>query len=137
MSILSKGACPFSLLHLHFVVVIFHVWKISVFMVAMYNFQVREMVSVLDLDVLFYPCPQKGPTFRPKVLEIGGKKQFPYMVCKNSSPNLLFLRLYEIATSSSFTYPHNVIYELYLVKQAWLQQNHHYIIPLPFQKSNM
>jgi len=47
----------------------------------MKKFQVREMVSVLDLDVLFYPCPQKGPTFRPKVLEMGGKKQFPYMVC--------------------------------------------------------
>jgi hypothetical protein len=42
------------------------------------------MVSVLDLDVLFYPCPQKGPTFRPKVLEMGGKKQFPYMVDPNT-----------------------------------------------------
>ncbi|AQK51634.1 hypothetical protein Zm00014a_010309 [Zea mays] len=46
--------------------------------------QVREMVSVLDLDVLFYPCPRKGPTFRPKVLEMGGKKQFPYMVDPNT-----------------------------------------------------
>ncbi|VAH98898.1 unnamed protein product [Triticum turgidum subsp. durum] len=46
--------------------------------------KVREMVSVLDLDVLFYPCPQKGPTFRPKVLEMGGKKQFPYMVDPNT-----------------------------------------------------
>ncbi|RLN03491.1 uncharacterized protein C2845_PM13G25780 [Panicum miliaceum] len=47
-------------------------------------YYVREMVSVLDLDVLFYPCPQKGPTFRPKVLEMGGKKQFPYMVDPNT-----------------------------------------------------
>lgn len=117
MSILSKGACPFSLLHLHFVVVIFHVWKISVFMVAMYNFQVREMVSVLDLDVLFYPCPQKGPTFRPKVLEMGGKKQFPYMVCKNSSPVLLFVRLYVIATISSFIYLSYVVSELCLTNK--------------------
>nr|CAB3481729.1 unnamed protein product [Digitaria exilis] len=46
--------------------------------------KVREMISVLDLDVLFYPCPQKGPTFRPKVLEMGGKKQFPYMVDPNT-----------------------------------------------------
>uniref|UniRef100_A0A453QHZ6 Uncharacterized protein n=1 Tax=Aegilops tauschii subsp. strangulata TaxID=200361 RepID=A0A453QHZ6_AEGTS len=113
----SKGACPFSLLHLHFVVVIFHVWKISVFMVAMYNFQVREMVSVLDLDVLFYPCPQKGPTFRPKVLEMGGKKQFPYMVCKNSSPVLLFVRLYVIATISSFIYLSYVVSELCLTNK--------------------
>uniref|UniRef100_A0A804LVE4 GST N-terminal domain-containing protein n=1 Tax=Zea mays TaxID=4577 RepID=A0A804LVE4_MAIZE len=46
--------------------------------------KVREMVTVLDLDVLFYPCPKKGPTFRPKVLEMGGKKQFPYMVDPNT-----------------------------------------------------
>nr|ACN36992.1 unknown [Zea mays] len=50
----------------------------------MKTLQVREMVSVLDLDVLFYPCPRKGPTFRPKVLEMGGKKQFPYMVDPNT-----------------------------------------------------
>ncbi|EEC84028.1 hypothetical protein OsI_30253 [Oryza sativa Indica Group] len=42
--------------------------------------KVREMVAVLDLDVLFYPCPKNGPTFRPKVLEMGGKQQFPYMI---------------------------------------------------------
>jgi len=35
---------------------------------------------VLDLDVLYYPCPQGGPSFRPKATEMGGKKQFPYMV---------------------------------------------------------
>ncbi|ONK57145.1 uncharacterized protein A4U43_C10F17070 [Asparagus officinalis] len=46
--------------------------------------KVREIVSVLDLDVLFYPCPKKGPTFRPKVLEMGGKQQFPYMVDPNT-----------------------------------------------------
>ena len=42
--------------------------------------QVREIVAVLDLDVLYYPCPRNGPNFRPKVLQMGGKKQFPYMV---------------------------------------------------------
>uniref|UniRef100_A0A0E0LXX7 GST N-terminal domain-containing protein n=1 Tax=Oryza punctata TaxID=4537 RepID=A0A0E0LXX7_ORYPU len=46
--------------------------------------KVREMVAVLDLDVLFYPCPKNGPTFRPKVLEMGGKQQFPYMVDPNT-----------------------------------------------------
>ncbi|XP_037459227.1 uncharacterized protein LOC119330212 [Triticum dicoccoides] len=46
--------------------------------------KVREMVSVLDLDVLYYPCPKGSPTFRPKVLEMGGKKQFPYMVDPNT-----------------------------------------------------
>ncbi|KAL6858742.1 hypothetical protein ACP4OV_017744 [Aristida adscensionis] len=50
--------------------------------------KVREMVSVLDLDVLYYPCPQNGPTFRPKVLEMGGKKQFPYMVDPNTGVSM-------------------------------------------------
>ncbi|KAE8775266.1 hypothetical protein D1007_52257 [Hordeum vulgare] len=54
--------------------------------IEIYEFEgyVREMVSVLDLDVLYYPCPKGGPTFRPKVLEMGGKKQFPYMVDPNT-----------------------------------------------------
>ncbi|GAB4856387.1 hypothetical protein Ancab_014307 [Ancistrocladus abbreviatus] len=46
--------------------------------------QVREVVAVLDLDVLFYPCPRNGPNFRPKVAQMGGKQQFPYMVDPNT-----------------------------------------------------
>ncbi|CAN1277375.1 hypothetical protein LINPERPRIM_LOCUS16304 [Linum perenne] len=46
--------------------------------------KVREIVAVLDLDVLFYPCPRNGPNFRPKAIELGGKKQFPYMVDPNT-----------------------------------------------------
>ncbi|KAE8657794.1 Thioredoxin family protein isoform 2 [Hibiscus syriacus] len=46
--------------------------------------KVREIVAVLDLDVLFYPCPKNGPNFRPKVAEMGGKQQFPYMVDPNT-----------------------------------------------------
>ncbi|KAE8726665.1 Thioredoxin family protein isoform 2 [Hibiscus syriacus] len=46
--------------------------------------KVREIVAVLDLDVLFYPCPKNGPNFRPKVDEMGGKQQFPYMVDPNT-----------------------------------------------------
>ncbi|XP_059309088.1 uncharacterized protein LOC132060191 isoform X2 [Lycium ferocissimum] len=45
---------------------------------------VREIVAVLDLDVLFYPCPRNGPNFRPKVGQMGGKQQFPYMVDPNT-----------------------------------------------------
>ncbi|XWS56003.1 hypothetical protein CRYUN_Cryun09bG0049100 [Craigia yunnanensis] len=45
---------------------------------------VREIVAVLDLDVLFYPCPKNGPNFRPKAAQIGGKQQFPYMVDPNT-----------------------------------------------------
>ena len=43
-------------------------------------FQVREIASILDLDVLYYPCPRNGPQYRLKVLQLGGKQQFPYMV---------------------------------------------------------
>ena len=32
-----------------------------------FGVQVREACSVLDLDILFYPCPKDGPNFRPKV----------------------------------------------------------------------
>ncbi|CAN0847063.1 hypothetical protein LINGRAHAP2_LOCUS4772 [Linum grandiflorum] len=46
--------------------------------------KVREIVAVLDLDVLFYPCPRNGPNFRPKAIELGGKKQFPYVVDPNT-----------------------------------------------------
>ncbi|CAK9860894.1 unnamed protein product [Sphagnum jensenii] len=46
--------------------------------------KVREIVSILDIDALFYPCPKNGPTFRPKAIEMGGKKQFPYMVDPNT-----------------------------------------------------
>ncbi|KAG4163789.1 hypothetical protein ERO13_D01G195500v2 [Gossypium hirsutum] len=46
--------------------------------------KVREIVAVLDIDVLFYPCPKNGPNFRPKVAQMGGKQQFPYMVDPNT-----------------------------------------------------
>jgi len=49
--------------------------------------QVREIVAVLDLDVLFYPCPRNGPNFRSKVVQMGGKTQFPYMVRLNPQNN--------------------------------------------------
>ncbi|PWA80450.1 hypothetical protein CTI12_AA196700 [Artemisia annua] len=31
------------------------------------DLEVREIVAVLDLDVLYYTCPRNGPNFRPKV----------------------------------------------------------------------
>ncbi|KAF7804289.1 putative thioredoxin-like protein [Senna tora] len=46
--------------------------------------KVREIVAVLDLDVIFYPCPRNSPNFRPKVAQMGGKQQFPYMVDPNT-----------------------------------------------------
>ncbi|KAK7345336.1 hypothetical protein VNO77_15938 [Canavalia gladiata] len=50
--------------------------------------KVREIVAVLDLDVLFYPCPRNGPNFRPKVVQMGGKQQFPYMVDPNTGVSM-------------------------------------------------
>ncbi|ONH96133.1 hypothetical protein PRUPE_7G109400 [Prunus persica] len=50
--------------------------------------KVREIVAVLDLDVLFYPCPKNGPNFRRKVAEMGGKQQFPYMVDPNTGVSM-------------------------------------------------
>ncbi|KAF3772922.1 hypothetical protein EJ110_NYTH56593 [Nymphaea thermarum] len=51
--------------------------------IEIYEFE-REIVSVLDLDVLYYPCPRNGLTYRPKVIQMGGKSQFPYMVDPNT-----------------------------------------------------
>ena len=35
---------------------------------------------ILDLDVLFYPTPARGPNWRSKAKELGGRAMFPYMV---------------------------------------------------------
>ena len=46
--------------------------------------KVREAVSMLDLDVIVYPCPRGGTRYRDKVTEMGGKSQFPYIVDPNT-----------------------------------------------------
>ncbi|KAJ0235139.1 Thioredoxin family protein [Hirschfeldia incana] len=50
--------------------------------------KVREMVTVLDLDILYYPCPRGSPNFRPMVNQMGGKQQFPYMVDPNTGVSM-------------------------------------------------
>jgi len=47
--------------------------------------KVREAVSILDLDVTFYPTPKNGPRFRPLVGDKGGKQQFPYLIDRNTN----------------------------------------------------
>lgn len=49
---------------------------------------VREALTELDLDALILPCPKGGTRFRPKVLELGGKQQFPYLVDPNAGEKL-------------------------------------------------
>mmetsp|Transcript_7363 Transcript_7363/g.11691 ORF Transcript_7363/g.11691 Transcript_7363/m.11691 type:complete len:350 (-) Transcript_7363:130-1179(-) len=46
--------------------------------------KVREAVNILDLDVIFYPCPRGSEKFRQKAIELGGKSQFPYLVDPNT-----------------------------------------------------
>lgn len=46
--------------------------------------KVREAVSILDLDVIFFPCPRSGATYRPYVTNVGGKAQFPYIEDPNT-----------------------------------------------------
>ncbi|MEM1433947.1 MAG: glutathione S-transferase N-terminal domain-containing protein [Pseudomonadota bacterium] len=53
---------------------------------------VREVITELDLDVMVYPCPKQGQRFRPKVLEAGGKHQFPFLIDPNNG-----VELYEAA----------------------------------------
>jgi glutathione S-transferase len=53
---------------------------------------VRETLTELDLDALIYPCPKGGTRFRPKAKELGGKRQFPYLVDPNTGA-----RMYESA----------------------------------------
>lgn len=61
--------------------------------------KVREVCSMLDLDVLVYPCPRvtlkqygvvEGSRYRPKVMEIGGKAQFPLLIDENTG-----MKMYE------------------------------------------
>lgn len=47
--------------------------------------KVREAISILDLDVMVYPCPKGGVTWRPKAVELGGKAQFPYLIDPNTN----------------------------------------------------
>ena len=45
---------------------------------------VREALTELDLDALVYPCPKGGKRYRGRVVELGGKMQFPYFVDPNT-----------------------------------------------------
>jgi glutathione S-transferase len=49
---------------------------------------VREALTELDLDALVHPCPKGGERFRPRVVELGGKAQFPFLVDPNTGRQL-------------------------------------------------
>lgn len=46
--------------------------------------KVREALSILDLEVMIYPCPRGGSRFRKVVEARGGKLLFPYLVDPNT-----------------------------------------------------
>lgn len=48
------------------------------------------MVDYYNIDVVYYPCPQSGPTWRPMAIEEGGKKQFPYMRDPNKAGTAMY-----------------------------------------------
>lgn len=50
--------------------------------------RVREVLTLLNLDVEIYPCPRGGTRFRPEVLALGGKAQFPFLVDDNTGDKL-------------------------------------------------
>lgn len=69
------------------------------FLFELYEFEgcpfcrlVREALTELDLDATIYPCPKGGERFRPRVVELGGKAQFPFLVDPNAG-----VRMYESA----------------------------------------
>jgi glutathione S-transferase len=61
----------------------------------------REAVTALDLEVLIHPCPKRGPTFRPEVIQRGGKARFPYLVDPNTGAEM-----YESADIVAYLYKH-------------------------------
>lgn len=49
---------------------------------------VREALTALHLDAEIYPCPKGGTRFRPEVVALGGKAQFPYLVDPNTDTRM-------------------------------------------------
>ena len=50
--------------------------------------RVREVVTLLNLDVEIYPCPKGGKKYRQIVKEKGGKRQFPFLIDENTGDQL-------------------------------------------------
>lgn len=50
--------------------------------------RVREVMTVLNLDYEVYPCPKGGQRYRQQMKQLGGKKQFPFLVDENTGDQL-------------------------------------------------
>jgi len=60
---------------------------------------VREALTELDLDALIFPTPHGGKRFRPKVEQLGGRQQFPFLVDPNTGESM-----YESADIIAYLY---------------------------------
>jgi glutathione S-transferase len=50
--------------------------------------KVREELTHLDLEAMIFPCPKRGPRFRERAKEIGGRAQFPLLVDPNTDTTM-------------------------------------------------
>ena len=50
--------------------------------------RVREVLTTLNLDYEVYPCPKGGTKYRKVVKDLGGKRQFPFLVDENTDEKL-------------------------------------------------
>lgn len=50
--------------------------------------RVREVLTLLNLDYMVYPCPKGGQKYRPLVKQLGGKTQFPFLIDDNTRVQL-------------------------------------------------
>jgi glutathione S-transferase len=48
----------------------------------------REAFSEMDISPIVYPCPRGGTRYRPRVADMGGKKQFPFLVDPNTGAQM-------------------------------------------------
>lgn len=51
--------------------------------------RVREVLTLLNLDVEIYPCPKNGLRFRPEAIAQSGQALFPFLVDENTGTALL------------------------------------------------
>ncbi|MBK5649217.1 MAG: glutathione S-transferase N-terminal domain-containing protein, partial [Acinetobacter sp.] len=50
--------------------------------------RVREVITLLNLDVEIYPCPKGGQKYRQIVKAKGGRRQFPFLIDENTGDQL-------------------------------------------------
>lgn len=50
--------------------------------------RVREVMTTLNLDYEVYPCPKGGQRYRQEMKQLGGKRQFPFLVDENTGDQL-------------------------------------------------